>query len=145
MSNIHKNIITRSNPVVPYKLSRLAKEKGFNWKTELVYNDGEGIQEPTYKNAWSQEACWNAKWVEDYLSIPNFIPAPSHQVLQDWFKDVHNIDVWAQPYIIDSEGLDGTYSYFIYLNNEWVGDGCDFETSEEALNDGFECAFEIIK
>lgn len=135
--------------LVPFGLSLLAKEKGFDYITLEVFDKATGCI-----NMHWDEAYLSDNWHEEYLSMEDFIPAPTQGILKMWLKEVHNIDVWAQPFIIMQkiEGsdvpihgkLDGTYSYFVFKDNEWVMDATDYETEHEALNEGLETALKHV-
>lgn len=132
---------------VPFEVALKAKLKGFNYITEDVFQ-GDPLDDwfGTINEDWD-EAWLSDHWERNYLSNPHFVPAPSQGVLQMWLKDVHNIDVWAQPYLNRQDTrliTDGTYSFFIFRNNNWVDDGCDFEDYHTALDEGLSRALTTL-
>lgn len=63
--------------------------------------------------------------------------APTFSQAFRWFRDVHNIDAWVQPFVMNLEiGRiylpDETYSYFIFKDGEFIQDGINFDEPEDA-------------
>lgn len=69
----------------------------------------------------------------------------SQSLLQKWLRDVHNIDVWAQPFVMNKSLPDESYSYFIYKDGVWQNDGVNMLSFEEALEKGLQESLKLIK
>ena len=75
-----------------FELSKLLKEKGFNWPCHGSYH----IEYPENKIVWSP------KPVNDDGQI--FMNAPTHQMAMKWLREEKGIYVYVEPYL-----LGGTY------------------------------------
>lgn len=78
---------------IPYPLAILAKEKGFIESCFAFYQNNElTFYDPTDYKArnWS-----NAGWLEDYEWD---CAAPLYQQIVDWFREVHEINVYVLPW-----------------------------------------------
>ena len=67
--------------------------------------------------------------------------------VQNWLREFHNIIVWSQPTIMDTElerGIDITYSYFVFEYAMFIAEKSDLKTYEEALELGIEEALKLI-
>lgn len=129
--------------LVLFKTANLAKEKGFDWETEVFYSvihskkpyttKGVEYMSDSYVRWWR----WNSN-PGNYPTIEEEVlcAAPTQTTLQRWLRDVHNIDVWAQPFVFNNHLPDKSYSYFIYKDGSFVGDAVDFLDFEEALETG---------
>ena len=86
-----------------FEVSKLLKEKGFNWHTQYVYTlDGTGSTPPKIGN-------WRAK---------SNIQKPTQQMAMKWLREEKNIFIVIEPH---------TYDYVneknkSYVCSLWVGD-----------------------
>ncbi len=110
------------------KLIEAAGSVGFESEVKM------GIKLSTSMPLWEVN---QLKDLQKYLYMHEF---------KRWFKVVHDVDVWACPYV-DEESIfsDGTYSYFVLNQKVWVIDGSDFGSEPEALEAGLLKACEILK
>lgn len=69
---------------------------------------------------------------------------PLYQQVFDWVREKHNINAWVSCFQEEDDDLkiDGTYSYFIYKDKQYMADQVDFETNKEAQ---MECIKTLIK
>jgi hypothetical protein len=77
------------------------------------------------------------------------ISAPLYQQIVDWFREKHNIDLWANPYMTknkmgDYHLPDESYSFFLFKDGVMITDGVDFLEYYDALNRAIEEAFKLI-
>ena len=80
-----------------FEVSKLLKEKGFNWHTQYVYTlDGTGSTPPKIGN-------WRAK---------SNIQKPTHQMAMCWLREVHDIETCVEYSIPDD-----AYNYTIIVKD----------------------------
>lgn len=75
---------------------------------------------------------------------------PTQSLLQKWLRDVHNIDVHAQPYVMtNSEGdyyiADESYGYFVFKDGTFMTDGTDCLDFESALEEGLREGLQLLQ
>ena len=70
--------------VVSLQTAKLAKEKGFHWYVNTLYNLGTFMECPDQFGTPPEKDDWNDKH-EDYQS------APTLAFLQQWFRDKHKV------------------------------------------------------
>lgn len=119
--------------LITFQVAKLAKEKGFNITTQVIYNDGGYKLNNGYYPDLHQED----------------IAAPTQTLLQRWLREVHNLFVWVFPenngetfgWEIDEsfkdkykELPDGEYDLMDY----------SYKTYEEALEVGLQEALKLI-
>lgn len=115
---------------IPYPLAVLAKEKGFDEQFTLAYyNSG-------------KELCNGINMNEPINNSLNCrvgnIVAPLYQQIVDWFREKHDIHIWATPWyeIYPKQKLIG---YIINGESETT-----FHSYYEALDKAIEEAFKLI-
>lgn len=114
--------------LITYKTAVLAKEKGFDWHTLYFREDNKIYSHVGYDNFNAPE--WGS----------NKYSAPTQALLQKWLREVHNIDVWAQPYVNTTKQNeliipDETYSFYVFKDGVFKrdqGNHLDFESALEA-------------
>ena len=119
--------------------AKLAKEKGFDMYCEWSYWEGSlthGVPGHPLEDGKHSD-------YDRYLLFPRHL-APTQSLLQKWLREVHNIDVWSQPFVMNKSLPDESYSYFIYVNGIFVKDGMDYIDFEEALEKGLQEALKLI-
>lgn len=142
--------------VISFETAKLAKEKGFNIDSFYFYTkpnskvfgiDEHGRNYPIINKPKTLFVVGNAV----ALNIKNVYLAPTQSLLQKWLRDVHNIDVWSQPFVHQPEDLtkkpylpDESYSYFIYKDGSWMMDKVDCFDWESALEEGLQKALKLI-
>jgi hypothetical protein len=112
--------------LITFETAKLAKEKGFFYKG-MMYRKGGTLSDG-----------------KGFMSNLDVYSAPTQSLLQKWLRDVHNIDVWAQPFVRNTSLPDESYSYFLYKDGVWKNDGVDFLDFEEALEKGLQEALKLI-
>jgi hypothetical protein len=133
--------------LIKFNTAKLAKEKGFDVK--CIHHH--------YSNAISKAQRLGFPFKEeDLLQIyggfgrknselsKKRYAAPTQSLLQKWLREVHNIDVWAQPFVKNQSLPDESYSYFVYKDGVWQNDGVDMLDFEEALEKGLQEALKLI-
>jgi hypothetical protein len=127
---------------VPKKQALALKKLGFDEPCLMAYLGKE--KEPYLKcdihNMWHLQA----KDVLNPLKTPTFSQAFR------WFREKYNIDAWVQPFTLQKSNgdlylPDETYSYFIFKDGVWVGDGVNFLEPEEAELECLKKLIEIVK
>jgi len=122
--------------LISFKTAKLAKEKGFNWKTENYIYD-EFIKHTILKDKPTDYS--NYKKGEKYECIG----LPTQSLLQRWLREVHNIIVdvsldFLNPYT--KESIKYSPTFYTYSNNKkrfWLytdyinSDECTKEMQEE--------------
>ena len=138
--------------LITFDTAKLAKEKGFNWKTNKIWMFG--------CPPWEDDDYWYPEkdiWYHrdrDYLcDIPYHEPwyySPTQGHLQKWLREVHGIQVYA--YSMTKNG-DGVYRDYVahILGKEGYGISVndprdeEYQTYEEALEVGLQHALNLIK
>lgn len=108
--------------IVSFKTAKLAKEKGFTADTKEHYSSTTKVTSVSY----------------------NEFPAATQAEVQKWLRDVHNIDVWAQPFVYNQSLPDESYSFFLYKDGVWQKDESDFLGYEPALEEGLIEALKLL-
>ena len=126
--------------LITFETAKLAKKKGF---------DSSHIE---YRNLASGNIVLN--WTDklecfETQKAANIARLPTQSLLQKWLREVHNIDVHAQPFIM-KEGEhsylpDESYSFFLFKDGIYISDMVDFIDFEEALEMGLQKALKLIK
>lgn len=117
--------------LVGFEVAELAKEKGFRFVTNIVYNQ-KGQSMP----------CHSVKsWFEN---VKPPIDAPTQSLLQRWLREVHKIYVDVESVLV------GLYKIEFICNNYQVLEFSrkrigQSKTYEEALEEGLKSALKLIK
>lgn len=127
---------------VTVETAKLLKEKGFNIKTEFLYEDGK------------------PNLIESYVSNSELISecysAPTHDLALKWLRKRHNIVVLATPldyddkfYIEIFKKTDGEWHLFSDEDTSlvWTGDTpltVNYNTYEEATDEGIKYCLQIL-
>lgn len=120
---------------ITYETAKLAKEHGFKLKyCDTLYN-GREITEMSCDSNFVKDRDW-------YL-------APSQTVLREWLRMDHFIHIVVVPYGFMGGGEDlinhdDSYSYFVYDNTDYITDGVDFQTYEDALELALREAIKLV-
>lgn len=97
---------------MPYELSVIAKEKGFN---ELCFGCYSTVKfylndpEPPFLQVWTTEDEFGRPSIEDNNGMAgfkdgSFIPAPTHQQIIDWLREKHSIEIYVYRTMKSQEG-----------------------------------------
>jgi len=130
------------NNFVPYQESLELKELGFN-EPCLAFYEEEKNKLVTFHSDSYQE-------VKGNTCLFKQVNAPTFSQAFCWFKQKYNIDGWVQlfNYEFDEHTLpiaDGSWSYYIFQNNEYLYDDVDFQNREEAELACLKKIIEIVK
>ena len=134
--------------LVSFETAKLAKGKGFDEYTDYIFITHHSHPVKTHhkdKNSDNNEVYSDGCWEQEYFVCS----APSQSLLQKWLRDEHNIDVWAQPFVVErSNGdpyiADESYSYFLFKDGVFIDDGVDYLDFEDALESGLYEALKLI-
>ena len=143
--------------IVSFKTAKLAKEKGFNLGASMYYENSltESIDEENGKsgpfgwekgeiNLQSGFMINNNKLCDTTNKSWYIASAPSQSSLQKWLREIHNIDVWAHPFVFRNSLPDESYSYNLYKDDVFVMDCTDLLDFEIALEEGLQKALDLI-
>lgn len=124
-----------------YKLSKLAKEKGFNWSCRYSYQKNKNtIFSSVDYNGEELFTQQDIEYAEENSKIEHYL-APTLELLSKWLRDVHRSEVYVHPYfksIINNEKL-----YEVVVDKAvttWTG----YKTYEKALEVGLFQALKLI-
>jgi hypothetical protein len=133
-----------------FETAKLAKEKGFNWKTHDIWMFGI----PPWKD---DDYCFDKEWYRrkrDYLcDIPYHEPwyySPTQGHLQKWLREVYQIEVSVKIFYSPQLNNEGSFKYWgMYITKSCVGD-CDKATEckdkyEDAFEEALVLALNLIK
>lgn len=129
--------------LITYELAKLAKEKGFKWKTLYFYiiNHNAGLDYILIDNLKQNQFDRISK-EECHFGYPFRLAAPPQSLLQKWLREVHNIHIELQFDTI-------SYGYRIFdpfksndYFTEWKYDKWTYELALEA---GLKQALLLIK
>ena len=126
-----KKIKSMEEQLVTYEVAKLAKEKGFNEKTDKFYpiGDTEGV---------AIEHCDGPDYFNKY---PYTIAAPTQSLLQRWLREVKHIEVIP----IGEEYVGGPYFGDVYSKRGFESrNNQKHPTYELALEDGLKFALEKL-
>jgi len=117
-----------------YNLSKLAKEKGFNWPVRMVWAKTESDTRLLIK---AGERRWNDKAFEN----EDVISAPTHCHLAKWLREKHHfmvsvIDIFQKKYVYYAHFLDDEQEY---------GMTKEYESYYDAFEAGLMEALKTIK
>ena len=128
--------------IISFETSKLAKEKGFD-QNEFYQIYWEGKQEKTPFS----KALYYKKLIEDNIldqetSIQlRIYAAPTQALLQKWLREVYNIYVIINTYRIQENKW---YKFFISQMSKVTIKSDDYDTYEEALEQGLQEALKLI-
>lgn len=126
-----KKIKSMEEQLVTYEVAKLAKEKGFNEKTDKFYpiGDTEGV---------AIEHCDGPDYFNKY---PYTIAAPTQSLLQRWLREGNHIEV----IVLGQEYVGGPYYGEAYSKRGLENRNCNpHNTYELALEDGLKFALEKL-
>ena len=114
--------------LISFKTAKLAKERGFNWKTSQCYtapNSKTGLL-----SALGHLRDWNKKSMVS-------VSAPTQSLLQRWLREEHNLYVMP----IFNQGLSEQINCKVFKKTEgnlpeYLGAYKGFSSYEEALEEG---------
>jgi hypothetical protein len=115
--------------VVSIKTAKLAKNKGFNIKTNTVdyMLNGNYIGE--------RGAC---------VSCTKYVPAPTQSLLQRWLREIHNIHLLLEPYYDEQKVLVYGFDLITERTEEETIVEKGFKTYEDGLEIGLQEALKLI-
>jgi len=113
--------------LVSFETAKLAKEKGVDFNVEKIYNQN-GILVTVFAD-------------KSFVENNNWYLAPTQSLLQKWLREIHNIHVYARL------GEGDVYYTFYFKNGDEssVNELWDFDTYENALEEGLKEGLKIIK
>ncbi len=97
-----------------------------------------------YPHLFDHQGHYNETTKSGAVTTHSIYPKIPPSLLQKWLRDIHNIDVWAQPFVHKQSLPDESYSYFLYKDGVYIDDGTDFLNFEEALEEGLKEALKLI-
>jgi hypothetical protein len=110
------NLIDMDEKVITVFASKLAKIKGFDWKTPYFYDEKNQLRtcSDEYKSASnnlteSNSFSFNANGKDKFI-----MSAPTQGHLQKWLRDNHKIDVIVSPATIDTD------AYICTIYEQWL-------------------------
>ena len=128
--------------LISFKTAKLAKEKGFNIKTDKGYY--EFINSPNDKK---DNLLWTDALGGYEVKLNGY--APTQALLQKWLREEHDIHVNAHP-IFNKKWSFSTYnvnnkSLLYSIGKGYIGEKFEGKTYEEALEKGLQEALTLIK
>lgn len=116
--------------LIKFNTAVLAKEKGFNIYRNTQYSKNVN---PTTIYNYSEEKC---KLFNDVYYVP------TQTVLQKWLREKHNIDCISLPWTLDNG--DKKYIWMIYKHFSSTKEGKEYDTYEQALEEGLYEGLKLI-
>lgn len=117
---------------VNFDTAKLAKEKGFNIRTEWYWQVNEKINLISHRNgvpSYYADGCAT-------------VYQPTQSLLQKWLREVHNVNIWVNPFKNNED--EKAYNWLsdepIYSKENEYG----YETYEDALEIGLQEALKLI-
>lgn len=127
---------------VSFEVAKLLKEKGFNERTEFLYENEK------------------TKLIESYVTNsmlgPECCSAPTQQVALRWLREIHKINITVTPNLYETtfafdvykQGIDGWERMegdtdLVYTGEDPLWE--NYPTYEEAANNGIKYVLKIIK
>ena len=111
---------------VSLEIAKLLKEAGFDWEIKTFY----------FNNELGETMLGDAK---NHNFSNKFISAPTLAVVQQWLREVKNVDVFAYR----NEPKD-KFESIVSVNKKWSTTGMCINTYEEALETAIKKALEMI-
>lgn len=121
-----------------YELSKLLKEKGFDWMCNGYYNKDDEYSEPYFGDGEGADN-WNnqAPSVKDL-----WCSAPTHQMAMKWLREVYNVHIVIEYYEADGEGF---YGWIVKTGSERYHCHQEFSiTYEEAVDAAIKYSLENL-
>lgn len=128
--------------IVNLKVAKIANKVGFDWEVDHYYGDDELKSMPIYYN-------WNSKEEQKLWNI-QLNSAPSQSLMQMWFRNKHNIEVFVTCnasgwfWEINKAYPNNGGSFIAWSDDNGPYDAGHWETHEEALDDGLEHALRLL-
>jgi hypothetical protein len=127
--------------IVSFKVAKLAKEKGFDWKTLYRYQGNKDciVGGSLYNH--------NSKEEQDLWSII-LLSAPTQFLLQKWLREEKKLHISIDSLCDNDKDLSNFYWMYDIKNNSTFfleKSGINFKTYEEALEQALEEALNLIK
>lgn len=122
-----------------FEVSKLAKEKGFDWECLFFFDkDGKEV-EPAEENHYGCEGGMHlSEWFRNYNI--RFISKPTHSLLQKWLREKHKIYVFVQPTIVLGISKEKTK-----WKSNFHKKGILNNTAELAMDNGLLEALKLVK
>ena len=111
---------------VSLEVAKLLKEAGFDWEIKTFY----------FNNELGETMLGDVK---NHNFSNKFISAPTLTVVQQWLREVKNVDVFAYR----NEPKD-KFESIVSVNKKWSTTGMCINTYEEALETAIKKALEMI-
>lgn len=116
--------------LISFKTAKLAKEKGFNWKTFWFYTIEKLYEYDTIEELFECEIKFSSDHFDGSAS------APTQSILQKWLREIHNIHIEIKE-VINNQWTYNLRSKNIFCNN-------NYKSYEDALESGLFNALELI-
>lgn len=112
-----------------YELSKLLKEKGFDWMCIGYYNKDDDDSEPYFGNSEGTDN-WNnqAPSVKDL-----WCSAPTHQMAMKWLREVHKLFVDISFQKDEDDSVTWFYMTWALDDRKRDAEEVDFTSYEEAV------------
>lgn len=140
--------------LVSFDTAKLAKEKGFNWKTDYYYRSNSKVYVPLYYDPTPNNLTITEDWMSgDTENGPiKVCTAPTQSLLQQWLREVHNIHIdlgWIPKNSCEIEPFDVLWWYLVGFigrssDNDVKEDFADYHNYEEALEIALQEALKLI-
>ena len=111
---------------ISLEIAKLLKEAGFDWEIKTFY----------FNNELGETMLGDVK---NHNFSNQFISAPTLAVVQQWLREVKNVDVFAYR----NEPKD-KFESIVSVNKKWSTTGMCINTYEEALETAIKKALEMI-
>jgi len=126
--------------LINFDTAKLAKEKGFDWKSKCYHSDG-SFQDRDFLVNYNHSMF---KSDDEYL-----ISAPTQSLLQKWLREIHKIEISIEP-VWENESKKKTnyIPWVAYTKEEECLEDEEpvyFESYEDALEIGLQEALNTIK
>lgn len=126
--------------LVSFETAKLAKEKGFNWKTHTIWIfDNERFPE---EEIWHHRNITYS--ISNILSDEPWYYSPTQSHLAKWLREIHGIQVYA--YSSTKNGKDEYRDYVVYINGRALNDARDeeYQIYEDAMEFGLKIALKMV-
>lgn len=124
--------MTHKDLFVPYDIAKILRDLGFKFPCMAVYRGGDLYHSGT--GGYFSDGHW-----DDHFSSGDqnqWVSAPTFGQAFKFLRDEFNIDAWVQPFVAQKRTEmylpDESYSYFIFRDGQFLADGIDFLSPEEA-------------
>jgi hypothetical protein len=132
---------------ITFETAKLARTIGFKESCFSYYSKDGVLHHPYLENGSSTDTDFRVD-LEDLLDnhnedYSNDYSAPYQAELQEWLRNIHNIQVYASSGTIDGNGKYIDYIYTINMNSSDHRDG--YESYEDALDVGLLETLKLLK